>query len=173
MTRLLQEANDGLLIKPSPQTFGDFMEEWFREYAVHQCSGKTVERYRQLADYVLPKLGATPLHELTSLVLERLYNSLRTAGGRRGELKANGQREPSPLSAKTVRHIAGLIQVALNSAVRWKLIKVNPAIACQLPKMEIKEAVALDQQQTEWFLDASRGHWMYPILMLAVATGCR
>jgi integrase len=66
-----------------------------------------------------------------------------------------------------------LIHSALNTAVRWKLIKLNPATACELPRVERKEAKALDMEATEWFIDAARGHWLYPILVFAAATGCR
>jgi integrase len=31
----------------------------------------------------------------------------------------------------------------------------------------------LDTDATEWFIDAARGHWLYPILVFAAATGCR
>ena len=56
LTRLLQEKNDGLLVKPTPKTFGEFMENWFQGHAEQHCEKKTVERYRQLAAYVLPYL---------------------------------------------------------------------------------------------------------------------
>ena len=174
LTRLLQEKNDGLLVKPTPETFGTFMQEWFKEHAEQRCEKKTVERYRQLVRYVLPHLEGVPLRELSALTLERVYNQLRKAGGKRKRrLKAGEKSEPAPLSAKTVRNIAGLVHIALSSAVRWKLLRVNPADACELPKLQRREARALDPSQTEWYLDSARGHWLSPILVMAAATGCR
>jgi integrase len=171
---VLREKEDGSLIKPVPKTLGEFIDEWLREHAEQHCAPKTVERYRQLAAYALPHLGTVQLADLSPLILERLYGRLLKEGGRRQHrVEAGCKSEPAPLSAKTVRHVAGVIHSALNCAVRWKLIKLNPADACQLPRVERKEAKALDTDATEWFIDAARGNWLYPILVFAAATGCR
>jgi integrase len=175
LARILQEIHDGLLVRPTPKTFGEFMGDWFHEHAQRHCSPKTAERYRQLWSYADPMLSGVQLREVNTLMLERLYNRLRDSGGRVRSRKAK-EATPNatrPLSARTVRHVAGLIHVALNTAVRWKLLKINPAAACQLPRLDRKEARALDPKQTEWLLSAAQGHWLYPIIVLALATGCR
>jgi integrase len=163
LARLIQEKSDGLLVRPDPRTFGDFLEEWFREHAEPNCAPKTVERYRELAAYVLPRLGRLQLRDISPLVLDRLYNQLHASGGRRA----------APLSAKTVRNIGGLVHVALNTAIRWKLLKINPADGAQLPKYSPPEARALDRDQMQWYFDAARASWLYPILVLGAATGAR
>lgn len=174
LTRLLQEKNDGLLVKPTPKTFGQFMDEWFREHAEQHCEKKTVERYRQLAAYVLPILVNVPLRDLSALMLERIYNQLRKSGGKRKKrLKAGEKPTPAPLSAKTVKNIAGMVHGALATALRWKLLKANPADACELPKLQKREARAMDANQLDWYLESARGHWLYPILVMAAATGAR
>ena len=171
LARVLQEAQDGLLVKPSPETFGEFMADWFKEHAQRHCSPKTIERYRQLWKYAAPMLSGLQLREVSTLALERLYNRLMESGGK-GRKKAERQ-TTKPLSARTVRHVAGLIHVALNTALRWKLLKMNPATACQLPRLERKEARALDSTQAESLLSAAQGHWLHPLIVLALATGCR
>lgn len=163
LEQMLQERNDDRLLKPSPRTFGSFLDEWFREHAERNCSPKTTERYRQLANYVLPQVGSVPLKELSPLVLERLYGYLRDQGGKGGRA----------LSVRTVRHIAGLVHVALQTAVRWKLLRFNPADAVVLPKAEHREAKAADRNEIKLLLAGARGHWVYPIIAVAVATGCR
>jgi integrase len=65
-----------------PATFAGFMAEWFREHADRQCILKTVERYRQLAEYVNPYIGSVKLQDLTALSLERAFNRLKDSGGR-------------------------------------------------------------------------------------------
>ena len=174
LSRLKAEKTEGLLVRPNPTTFGEFMREWFREHAEHNCEPKTVERYRQLAGYVLPQLESVALQDLSALMLERLYNQLRKSGGQRKRRRRRGeQAQPAPLSAKTVQHIAGLVHGALEKAVRWKLLRMNPADAVEIKAPERKEARALDAVQTDWYLDAARGHWLHPILVTAAATGCR
>jgi len=126
----LNEKYEGELVKPDPTTFAAFLKEWFTEHAERNCTPKTVERYRQLAAYVIPHIGSTKLQDLSALTLERVFNRLKDAGGWNRKAKA-----ARPLSTKTVRHIAGLVHVALDTAIRWKLLKVNPVDGCQLPKV--------------------------------------
>src|SRR5512141_1968998 len=54
----LNEKDAGEVVKPDPSTFMGFMAEWFREHAEQKCTPKTVERYRQLAAYAYPHIGA-------------------------------------------------------------------------------------------------------------------
>src|SRR5579864_829905 len=55
----LNEKDNGELVKPDPTTFAVFLKDWFTEHAERNCTPKTVERYHQLAAYVLPHIGAT------------------------------------------------------------------------------------------------------------------
>jgi integrase len=164
----LKDLKDGLAVKPSPRTFGEFMDQWFEEYAVRHCERKPTERYRQLWQYVHQDLKALKIGEVSALALEREYNRLLDSGGRDRKTK-----KPRPLSGKTVRDIAVLIRGALNKALTWKLIRSNPAVACSLPKIVKQEPKALDETQTAWYLAAAQGHWLYPILLVAAATGGR
>ncbi len=164
----LNEKDDGELVKPDPTTFAAFIEEWLKEHADRNCTPKTVERYRQLAKYILPHIGATRLQDLSALMLERVFNRIKDAGG--WDRKAKAAR---PLSAKTVRHVAGLLHVALSTALRWKLIKANPVDGVQLPKVKKREARCLDTEQITAFVEATRAHGVYEFVMIAVATGCR
>lgn len=168
LRKILNEKDEGELVKPDPTTFAAFLQEWFREHAERNCSGKTVERYRQLAAYILPRIGATKLQDLSALTLERVFNRVKDVGGRDRKKKV-----PRPLSAKTVRHIAGLVHVALDTAIRWKLIKSNPVDGVQLPKVKRREVNALDADQVAAFLEAARAQGIYEFVMLAASTGCR
>ena len=165
LKRALVEIEDGTAAKPTPKTFSEFIEEWFKQHAAQNCTLKTAERYRQLAAYAMPTLGKVQLRSITPLALERLYGRLRESGGQKGR----------PLSVKSVRHVAGLIHVALQTAIRWKLLKVNPASACILPKAERHEARVVEKGQLSFLLDAARvkAEWLYALVVLAVASGLR
>lgn len=163
-----KEKDQGELVRPDPTTFAAFLKDWFKEHAERNCTPKTVERYHQLAAYVLPHIGATKLQDLSALALERVLNGVKDSGGHNRKTKA-----ARPLSAKTVRHIAGLLHVAFETAIRWKLLKSNPVDGVQLPKVRKREAVALEAGQIAKFLDAARAEGVYEFVMLATATGCR
>ena len=164
----LNAKDEGELLRPDPTTFATFLKEWFTEHAERNCTPKTVERYRQLAAYALPHIGTTKLQDLSALALERVLNRLKDSGGWNRKAKA-----ARPLSAKTVRHIAGLLHIALQTAIRWKLLKSNPVDGVQLPKLVKHEGKALDAAQLANFVDAARAHGVYEFVMLATATGCR
>ena len=108
--------------------------EWLWEHAERNCGRKTAERYRQLLSYPIDALGNVALRDLSTLMLERFYSRLHDSPGKAGK----------PLSARTVRHVHDTIRSALSTAIRWKLLKVNPAVACQLPKIKAKEARILE-----------------------------
>src|SRR5437899_3229307 len=69
----LNEKDQGELVRPDPTTFTAFLKEWFKEHADRNCTPKTVERYHQLAAYVLPHIGAMKLQDITALALERVF----------------------------------------------------------------------------------------------------
>jgi integrase len=166
LNEIMGSVQDGTYVSPSPREFGEFLDEWLDQHAAKKCSPKTVERYRQLVEYLPTNVTRCKLHRLSSLMLERAYWALLESGGRDGR----------PLSAKTVHSIAGVVSSALSKAVVWKLIKVSPAKACELPSLEPKEAAIIEDTQFEWLLDAARinNHdWLYPLLVVGSATGCR
>jgi integrase len=168
LRRLLNEKDEGELTKPDPQAFAAFMEEWFQEYGARKCSPKTLERYRQLAAYVLPHLGTVKLQDLTALMLERVFNRLKDAGGHDRKTK-----KARPLSAKTTYHIAGIVNVVLRKAVKLKLIKSNPMEGVELPPTEPHEAHAIDADEVAWFIAAARAQGMAEFLLFTAGTGCR
>src|SRR5580698_11376012 len=54
LRRKLNEKDEGQLVKPDPQTLQAFVDEWLREYGPRKCSPKTLERYKELVNYVTP-----------------------------------------------------------------------------------------------------------------------
>jgi integrase len=99
------------------------------EYAAHSCQPKTLERYRQLAKYII--------------------------------------------SARTVRHVADVLRVALNEAFRLDLIPVNPMLKVKLPSVEKKEAKSLTPEQIGALREVCRGDWTFVLVELAMASGAR
>ena len=163
LRRVAQEHDDGLLVRPDPRTIDDFFEQWFREYAKFNCTQKTVEHYRELARHVTKHVGQVELGKLTPLQLQRVYNILLVSGKKDGK----------PLSKRTVRHVHGLVHIALETAVKWRLLKLNPSDACTLPPLPEREATAIDQHETQRYVAACKEHWSGNLLCMAAATAAR
>ena len=103
----------GVVDAPLPKTLGMLLKEFFAEHADKRFAPKTVERYRDHAAYLSPQLLAMPLAEITPLHLSREWNRLNASGGHHRRSK-----EARPLSAKTVRNIAGVVSSAFARAVK-------------------------------------------------------
>jgi hypothetical protein len=102
--------------EPVPTTLKMLLDEFLRQHAAEKLAPKTVERYREQAAYISPELLAKPLAEITPLHLTREWARLLKSGGHTRRTKS-----PRPLSAKTVRNIAGVVSSAFSRAIKWGL----------------------------------------------------
>ena len=164
----LAKAGSGVAAAP-PKTLGTLLEEFHQQHAQEKLAPKTIERYREMGAYLDPALLAMPLGDIGPLHLSREWTRLLKSGGHHRRTK-----EPRPLSAKTVRHIAGLVSSVFNRAIIWGLITVNPVRASEPPKPKKRRAAALTSAQQDALIEGARGPWcMAAILRVAGATAMR
>src|SRR5260370_13586164 len=159
----MQELNSGTLVKPDRRTVTEVMDQWVAEYATRKVTPKTLERFRELGAHVTCAIGSAPMSKVTTLQLQRVYNTLLDSGKKDG----------SGLSVKSVRHVHGLVHVALETAVKWGLLKINPAHACDLPPVPQREAKAMDHNGTVQFMEACGENWLRDLFAMAFSTGAR
>ena len=86
-----------------PRTLSTLLEEFFCQHVDEKLAPKTIERYHEQAAYLNLELLNMPIGVITPLHLGREWNRLLKTGGHH-----RGTKEPRPLSAKTVRNIAGV-----------------------------------------------------------------
>lgn len=154
---------------PIPKTLADLMDEFFREHGQKKLSPKTLERYREQAAYLEPELVAMPIDQITPLHLHREWNRLVERGGRDRRTKSE-----RPLSAKTVRNIAGLVSAAFGRAVRWGLVERNPVAQSDPPRAVRHASAALTARDIELLVAAATSPWcLGTIIEFAAATGAR
>ena len=152
-----------------PTTFTMLLKEFFRQYAEEKLAPKTIERYHELADHLAPELLVMPLVEITPLHLNREWNRLLKSGGHHRKTK-----QPRPLSAKTVRHVAGLVSSAFARAEKWGLITSNPVTHSEPPIPKKRRGIALTPAQQALVFGSATGPWcMATFLEVAAATGAR
>jgi hypothetical protein len=109
----LAKAGSGVAAAP-PKTLSTLLGEFFRQHVEKKLAPKTIERYHEQAKYLNPDLLAMPLPEITPLHLNREWNRLLRDGGH-----TRGHKTQRPLSAKSVRSIAGVVSSAFHRAVKW------------------------------------------------------
>lgn len=165
----LARAGAGPVAEALPTTLAMLLQEFFRQHAEEKLAPKTVERYRELAVYLAPELLAMPLGEITPLHLSREWNRLLKSGGHHRKTK-----EARPLSAKTVRHIAGLVSSAFARAERWGLVTANPVTRSEPPVPKKHRGVALTPAQQALVFAAATTPWCVAMFLeLCAATGAR
>lgn len=74
-------------------------------------------------------------------------------------------------SAKTIRNIHQIISSALELAKAQRLVAINPADACALPKIEHKEMQTLTADQLGAFLSEAKRSGVFEMYYLELATG--
>jgi integrase len=158
LRKVLQRADDGQHVAPSKITVAEHLRAWLD--GVTDISPKTLERYRQLADHqIIPHLGTTALQQLETADVRGWHKVLLDGG----------------LSARTVGHAHRLLHRALEIAVTDKLVGANPARrgAIKPPKVREVEIEILSPEQITTVRAGLAGHWLLPIVELALGTGMR
>lgn len=152
-----------------PKTLTTLLDEFFRQHVDEKLAPKTVERYHEQAAYLDPALLQMALTDITPLHLSREWSRLLQRGGHTRKNKT-----PRPMSAKTVRNIAGVVSSAFARAIRWGLVSTNPVTNSEPPRLKKHLAIALTPAQQSILLESASGPWcMRTYLEVDAATGCR
>ena len=158
LNEMLYEQRQGTLITEKDQTVKQHIERWL---AVHKTKIRysTYLTYRSAVDkHILPAFGHLTLRKLTTQDLDLFY----------------ARKVEEGLSSSRVSALHTVISMALQQAVRWRLIARNVAEDVSLPRdSRPRERQALTLEQAQELLDAAKGHRLEAMLTLALATGMR
>ena len=162
LTRLLAQADAGTLPEPSDATVKEYISSWLD--GAHGLSGKTLERYRELAEqYIFPHLGFIALQRLRPAKVAEWHTTLLKAGGKGGR----------SLSPRTVGHCHRLLHRALERAVEVETLARNVAGAISPPKVDQQEVEILKANAIAVVLHKLRDHDIYSMAAIDLATGLR
>jgi integrase len=110
-----------------------------------------------------------PLAEITPLHLSREWNRMLKSGGH-----TRRDKTPRPMSAKTVRNIAGVVSSAFGRAIKWGLITRNPVSDSEPPVPKRHYGIALTPTQQDLLIKSATSPWCLPtFLEMSAATGAR
>lgn len=158
LARLLNETHRGVLPDTSKGTLAAYLQSWLDG---KELSPRSVEQYRDIIErQINPVLGKVELQKLRPVEVKAWLGGLRGRDGRK-------------LHARTVRHAYRVLHAALAEAVKLDMIARNVADAVTPPKIEAAEVEILDADQIAAALDALSGSRLYPIAVLALASGAR
>ena len=151
-------------VDPSFQTLGEYLDCWLimKKSSVEL---NVFQRYVSMANInIKPALGHIKLQELETRHIDEAYQVMLDRGRHDGK---------GGLSPKTIRNINGILSSSLTNAVIWKRIHKNPAIGVTLPKVKRAEMVVLTKEKSAELLAGCEGHWLHPIVFLALMTVMR
>ena len=171
LKQAIQENAEVDTLKAAQYTVGQWMDVWFENYAKIKVRPTSHQTYRGYIDnHIKPNIGKIQLNKLTTLELQKLYKKLLSKG-RVERIEAKGQ--PKGLSPKTVRNIHQVISSAMDFAKRQKLIAINPADGCALPKLEHREMRTIPTEQLASFLREAKESGVFEMYYIELATGLR
>lgn len=165
LAKRLAQVAENTHADPARITVKEYLERWLDDYAQHNVSAKTLERYREIVDkHLVPALGTHRLGRLAPTHIQGYYTQALDAGRRDGK---------GGLSKQTVKHHHRVLSQAMAQAVRWQLLPRNPCEAVNPPRPDKTEMQWLSQEETGQLLRAAEGRWVHLPVLLAVTTGLR
>ncbi len=160
------------IIAPEPMTVAAYLRLWLDAKA-RKVRPSTLANYRETVDrYLIPTVGPHRLQRLTALQVNAMLGDL----ARRTVVLANqyGKRATDrPLSPRLVRYAHSILVMALEDAVRWHLIRSNPAAAVERPRVpEYEPAIWTADDARAFLAAAAEGRFLAAFLLMLV-TGLR
>ena len=161
----LRERERGTWVAPVDLSLSDYLEtRWLPALGSEELAESTIEAYRNHVERIVPAIGAVPLQRLNrndvAMMAARLATEVRPKTGR-------------PLSAATRRGLLGVLQHALDDAVKAGLLYVNVAAGVTKPKVRRPEMHTWSAAELAAFLHATREDRMAPLWHLLALTGLR
>ncbi|MBC7242350.1 MAG: site-specific integrase [Anaerolineae bacterium] len=140
----------------SRRTVADLIRSWL-ETCEPTLKPKTLVSYKQTCDlYIRPVLGQMRLDRLKPHHVQKLVNDL--------------QREDK---TRTAQLVYVLLHRACRLGVMWGWLIENPCDRIVRPRYAPARKELWTPDQLRAFLEGTRDHWLYPLFLLAVATGAR
>lgn len=190
---LLDRVQKRTYVDARRQTVASYLEDWLAGKAKLRASTRrTYAEHIRL--YLSPALGHVRLDQLDAVDIERMYTAIRSLGTSTArapgpEVKAmlaarQRSRPARPLTAARLRRIHTTLMSALNTAVKRRLLPLNPASYVELdPGRRPKAVVWTEQREAHWratgerpkvavwlpaqtgaFLDHAQTHRLYALL---------
>jgi integrase len=134
------QLNNGIDFDADRLTLGEYMERWLGGPLKQAVWIRTYQDYAWLTrKHIIPALGHVKLKELTAEHLDELY----------------ARKSNSGLGPRTVGYIHSTIRVALQRAVKKRLIPYNVARDAEPPKQVQREYTTLSREQLAAFFKAA------------------
>jgi integrase len=156
--RLLEAQRQGQLVTTGSMTVGEWFATYLQQVARPKIRPRTLDRYAlDVERHIVPAIGRYRLDKLRPAHLLELYNA----------------KAAESLSGASVRHMHAVIRRALNVAVKWQLVAVNPAALVDAPQARQHEITLLSAAEARQLIRAADGDRMAARWLVGLALGLR
>lgn len=150
-------------------TVGQYLRTWIDGHEV-ELKPSTARSYRSKIEvHLIPAIGYEKVQALTPSRLSVVFKTMLEQGGR-GAIHGKGGQ---PLSPRTVEFARAVLRKAMQDAIVERLIDVNPVVGSKRPKPVKPQHTTWTAEQVRLFLEHEAGSRLYPMWVLAFATGMR
>ncbi len=158
LTKSLRAVQQGATsLGDERQTIKQFLERWI-ENVRSSVRAKTHHSYAQLVRlHLVPGLGHLRLGRLQPEHVDAFLDRKRADG----------------LSPRTCQYLRAVLRIALNRAIKRKLVAQNAAALADAPRVVRAEVQSLTPDQARTFLAAIADHHLYALIVVAVSCGLR
>ncbi len=154
----LKSVRDGIYVKPTKDTVGEWLDTWLQEYVAPSTRPKTWAGYESnVRVHLKPALGHIQLRALQTVHVQKMLNEKLAAG----------------LSARTIELILVTLKSALKQALVENLITRNAAEHVKKPRKVKKDIRVLTVDEMSRLMDAAKADRMGPVFITMLGTGLR
>jgi integrase len=154
----INEVNQGTFLQPSNEEFSFFIERWFNTHYKRTVAETTSDiSWCLIKRHLIPYFNKQTISSITAYHLDCFYSEKMAEG----------------YAAKTIREFHSLLRRAFEQAIKWSLLKFNPAINATPPKEKIKERNTWSINDIKKFIDTAKLSEEETIYIIAIFTGMR
>lgn len=154
----LRERDLGVRVDRSYLTLDGYLDRWLADAVHAKVRASTFTSYSDcLRLHVRQTIGGIRLDRLRPLDVQGVVTRCRDKG----------------LSPRTTQYTFRVLKQALQQAVDWRLLAINPCTGVKPPKQVRKEMRALSVEQARRFISAASQDSQGLVLVFAMTTGLR
>lgn len=161
MVEIENKINKNEYFEESKITLESYLNEWLDNIR-YNIAESTYVFYKDIVDRILIKnLGKIQIEKLKALQIQSFLTNMINK---------------NVLSTTTVRHYYNVLNIALNQAVKWQIIQMNPCNLVEAPKKQKAKIAVLKPNEVDKLLlytKKSEYKVMYIPLVLALTCGMR
>ncbi|TFB14161.1 site-specific integrase [Filobacillus milosensis] len=136
LIKVKNQIDEGSYFRESNDNFGDFVEKWFETSYTRSVEETTAESRRYLLNnHILTHFRHKSINEITTFDIDCFYAD-----------KLDEDYSPS-----YIRQMHNMLNKSFDQAVRWSLIKINPVMNANPPKIITKEKLTWSVEQVNLF----------------------